>query len=127
MSYANLFIHDDDIHTGGTMDYVKKLFEKEEIKVAGFISYTRSKEDEEIIDIRDFILDEENGGLVIDGKRYIYIYPFVDPFIRSSIYDNPIKFSIDIWKVNAEYYKNINKLNKYEFCIKNIKLLKKYI
>jgi hypothetical protein len=54
--------------------------------------------------------DNINSGLVIqlpnnENARAPYIYPYVCPFNRGSI-DNPLEFSIDIWKINAEKFKD---------------------
>lgn len=105
-------LFDDDIHTGNTVRYVKKLLESNNIYINGFLSFNIAKnENEEILDQRDFFIGGEHNGLMIElpngeKTRVPYIYPYVDPFIRASI-NEPLQFSIDIWKLNYEYFKNL--------------------
>lgn len=105
------YIFDDDIHSGGTMKFAKSLL-KDTVNVKGVFSFSISAADEgEILDCRDFIVNDNiNSGLVIqlpnnENARAPYIYPYVCPFNRGSI-DNPLEFSIDIWKINAEKFKD---------------------
>lgn len=105
------YIFDDDIHTGGTMRFAKGLL-REHVNVKGVFSFSISSADEgEILDCRDFIInDNSNSGLVIQlpNKQQVrapYIYPYVCPFHRGSI-DSPLEFSIDVWRMNAEHYKD---------------------
>lgn len=95
-------LFDDDIHTGKTMRYVSTLLEKEGINIWAFDTFTRSKENQEVLDIRDFIFNSKDGGLVINNVRYPYIYPFVNSYIRASI-NKPLEFSCEIQKVNNDY------------------------
>lgn len=113
------FLHDDDIYTGETMEFTKNLLESKGINIAGFISYTIGRKNEEVIDTRDFIYGSKYGGLVVkDNKgnnvRVPYIYPFVCPFTRSSI-ENPMDFSIKVWEINMNSFKG-NDNEKYEEC-----------
>jgi nicotinic acid mononucleotide adenylyltransferase len=120
---------DDDIHTGSTMNYVEKLLIEKNIKIIEKYAFSKSKE-EEILDINDFFYSENsienndlNNGLVINNKRYPYIYPYVCPFIRGSI-NNPLDFSIKVWEINMNHYHIKNMLREYSFCLKNYQLLK---
>lgn len=125
---GNYFLHDDDVHTGETIKFVKNLLEQKFISITGVISYTRSDDGQEIIDARDLMYGTENGGLVVmqpDGsnKRVPYIYPFVCPFSRASVND-PFEFSIEVWEINANWYKEKD-IDKYEDCLNYIELLTK--
>lgn len=96
-------LFDDDIHSGNTMNTTRRILELNCIKIVGIASYINSV-NEEIIDVRDFLFDNDNSGLVIqvingDSKRFPYIYPYVCPYLRSSI-PNPFEFSDDIRKIN---------------------------
>jgi len=99
------YLLDDDIATGRTMQYAENELIKADIEILGRISLNNSKsKNTEILDIRDFLLDNVDGGLVIklpNGKitRSPYIYPFVCPYQRGSII-NPIEFSIKVWEFN---------------------------
>jgi nicotinic acid mononucleotide adenylyltransferase len=103
-------IIDDDIHTGGTMRFAKKIMEESEHSVDAVMALMMSVKGEEILDTRDFFIGGDNNGLVIQlpkGRKLTrapYIYPYVCPFARASILD-PIQFSIDVWQMNYEYFK----------------------
>lgn len=118
------FLFDDDIHSGGTMNFAKKLLSTK-LKILGLITLNKSTFDEEILDLRDFFYGTENCGLVIktkDGtKRYPYIYPYVDPYSRASIKE-PLVFSAIIWKINRDYWKDKDE-EKFEFCKKKVEQL----
>lgn len=113
-------IFDDDINSGGTIDFAKELFKNHKIKgVFTLNSNLNNVEKIEILDVRDFLLSNELGGLVIKFPNDIltrvpYIYPFVCPFNRASI-NKPFEFSIRIWELNLNYFKDSNlKLKDYE-------------
>ena len=102
------YLYDDDIHTGGTMRYVRKLLEDKGYVVMGELCTTTSNlKSMEILDERDFYVGHKDSGLVImthDGpKRTPYVYPYVCPYIRASISD-PMAFSIAVWQLNLDYW-----------------------
>ncbi len=103
----DLTVFDDDIHTGGTMKFVFKLFSDQDFSVKDWskISFQMSKADEEVLDAHDFQLWLGIGGLVTElpngvQTRVPYIYPFVDPYVRCSV-GQPLVFSLQIWMMNA--------------------------
>lgn len=107
-------LFDDDIHTGKTMQFVESELNKEGVKVIGKYALVKTdpqSTDTEILDAKDFILGYQDGGLVTQiGKfmaRVPYFYPFVCPKTRASIND-PLQFSINMWKLNMEYYDKNN-------------------
>ena len=125
-----IILHDDDICSGDTIRFAKQLFKDINIDVIAQMSYTQTGLHEEIIDLRDLLYDEPEGGLVIsqlDGSyvRVPYIYPFVCPFIRSSIED-PMQFSIRVWELNADRFV-VKDHEKYKKCIGYAELLKSFI
>jgi len=100
---------DDDIHTGGTMRYAKNIMESCDHQIDAVMSLMMSIKGEEILDSRDFFVGGDNNGLVVQLPNGIitrapYIYPYVCPFSRASVLD-PIQFSIDVWKMNYDYFK----------------------
>ena len=103
------FIFDDDICSGNTIQFANSLF-KDKIQINGIISLNIiDSKFTEILDNRDFFI---GNGLVIklpNGiiTRFPYVYPYVCPYIRGSI-DNPMKFSIDMWKYQMDLYKDTN-------------------
>ncbi len=127
----DFILHDDDIFTGETIRYARNLLERNGINIAGTMTYITANSNEEVIDIRDFILDAPDGGLVVrqsDGsnKRVPYVYPYVCPYVRSSIED-PMRFSIAIWKINLEYAEKMNNQSNVALCKENLKLLQQFI
>lgn len=110
---GDYYLYDDDIHTGSTMRFAEKQLNKAGINVLGHLCMTASNNDNiEILDARDFKMGHSNGGLVMklpNGTitRAPYIYPYVCPYNRASISD-PLQFSIDVWKLNMDRYKNIS-------------------
>lgn len=100
---VSLYLFDDDIYTGGTLRFARKLLKDHDI--LGEITLVKTNiEQYEVLDLRDFILGDINNGLAIkapngDTFRVPYIYPFVDPYARASVIE-PIKFSEHIWNVN---------------------------
>lgn len=122
---GSVILHDDDIFSGGTMRFAEEVVRRNGYEVISTMSYVRSDYNDEVIDVRDFIYGAAYGGLVvkhIDGThgRYPYIYPYVCPFMRSSIED-PMEFSIRIWELNRRYSNHV------DVCDKNINLLKKFV
>jgi nicotinic acid mononucleotide adenylyltransferase len=125
----NLF--DDDIATGGTMNFVTNLFNKSNRIIDKQLALTNSNNNAEIADIRDFIYKAHEGGLVIkditgEAKRVPYLYPFVCPYIRASIKD-PMQFSIEMWELNVKYHTAKNNLEIAEECQYYLNLLQKFI
>jgi nicotinic acid mononucleotide adenylyltransferase len=119
-------LFDDDIHSGRTMRYVSNFLEKQGIDIWVFNSFVRSKENEEVLDVRDFIYGEKHGGLVINGERYPYIFPFVNPYIRASIKD-PITFSINIWEINIKHYHKLGNMGIVNECLDHLAVIRKYM
>ena len=108
-------IFDDDVYTGGTLRYAANYLKTKNIEVSGFFTLSMFEDSGEIQDNRDFVLFQEYGGLVINingiRSRAPYVYPFVDPMMRSSIKDS-MSFSIEVWKFNYELNKSSKKTLK---------------
>lgn len=112
-------IFDDDSVTGSTIKYANSLLGKNIKTKTKLLTDHTNRID--ISDCRDFIIGAPYGGLVIqlpnnDICRVPYMLPYVFPSDRSLINckDN-INFSIDMWKMNYNYYlnneKNINDID----------------
>ena len=118
---SDYVLFDDDIHTGGTMSFVKNKLAERNIKTNGVMSLTLSTEFEEVLDVRDFYYNKENCGLVVLNsknqiERFPYMYPFVCPYERASI-NNPMEFSLALWDINYDYAYKKNKWVDSESCI----------
>ncbi len=105
------YLFDDDIHSGKTMNFVSDKLKEKNIISLGRLSYISSNETVEICDSLDFLFGSEYGLVVKyngDNIRVPYLYPFVCPTTRCSIND-PLQFSIDMWELNMNIWKDKNK------------------
>lgn len=80
--YVSLF--DDDIATGGSMTHAISLLRGAGSHVIEYCTYSRADKGTEIMDSRD-LLPLPDSGLVVQGKRVPYIYPYVCPHVRASV------------------------------------------
>lgn len=102
----NITLYDDDICSGGTVGFATTLleFKNKLTKVICVESNTSlDKGFHEILDLYDFMLGVDGGGLVINGVRNPYIFPFVSLYNRASI-RNSWEFSKKLWIINKEYF-----------------------
>jgi len=100
-----LFLFDDDSFTGGTFKKASSLIG--ENIILGYKTLIK-RTDEEIADIRDFIIGAKFGGLVVrlpNGKigRVPYFMPFSCPSTRASIpFEFAQEFSVKMLELNKE-------------------------
>jgi nicotinic acid mononucleotide adenylyltransferase len=116
---------DDDVDTGGTMAHVIGLLTECGAQVVETQVFTGSSDNTEVLDVRDFIYGSKEGGLVVNGVRVPYIYPFVCPYTRASIED-PYTFSMVMWEANASYHKRRGNVKLADECMFYYKLLERY-
>lgn len=101
-------LYDSDIATGGTVKFVTEQLAKHGVTIIATETLLDGiNAREEILDVEDFLL-YSGDGLVIklpNGKltRAPYMLPYVDCRARCSVLE-PIKLSIDMWKLNYEYF-----------------------
>lgn len=102
---------DTDSFSGKTLAFITDLLKQYE--VVPVITQTLLKQNNnEILDAKDFFLNAKDAGLVVqlpNGEitRAPYIYPYVNPAVRCSI-EKGLRFSIDIWQMNRDYFKTTN-------------------
>lgn len=101
---------DDDTVSGNTLNKIKKLLANIDIQSFYFLADYLNEEYFDVIDLRDFIIGAENGGLVVclnnKNIRVPYIYPFVNLSTRASIdLDKSKEFSKNVVNLNIEFYK----------------------
>lgn len=126
----NYHLYDDDSSTGGTLNFVRSELKKIGIIIESEnIIIANKNKTGDIADIKDFFFDRGNNnawsrGLVINNERYPYVYPYVCPFIRSSIED-PLSFSIDVWKINMDFFQERNDIKSYTKCLEQYNSLLK--
>ncbi len=81
----NVSLFDDDVYSGGTMRKATMLLKSVGCSIISYHALSFANGDEsEIMDSRD-LLPIQNGGLVVNGKRVPYIYPYVCPHVRASV------------------------------------------
>jgi nicotinic acid mononucleotide adenylyltransferase len=100
---------DTDKFSGKTINFIIDLLLERNIKPVK-IKTLLERSNNEILDARDFFLDAADAGLVMqlpNGAitRVPYLFPYVNPAIRCSV-EKSLQFSIDIWKMNLDYFMN---------------------
>lgn len=114
-------IIDDDIITGRSIKYIKDKLSLKISNKLGLNSYYYDNNLYDIIDLRDFIFNFKNGGLLVKWKndlfRVPYIYPFVNLEARMKLKPNmQLIFSQKIIELNnqlvGEHKYSINLLSK---------------
>lgn len=102
-------LEDDDCMTGNTLRYARGLF-PEHIVITKEEVCKRPTEDEEILDIRDFLFGGRHSGLVVltplqSYVRLPYILPYVDPYRRCRLPpEHVVRFSLAIWQCNHRFF-----------------------
>ncbi len=102
-------LFDFDSYSGKTLAFVKNLLASHNINIVATRTLLERQQNE-ILDAADFFLDGANAGLVVrlpddTITRAPYIYPYVNPAVRCSV-SNALQFSIDVWKMNRDYFVN---------------------
>lgn len=125
---------DDDTASGATVNGLLNVFPKrivinkiETLLFHGLVKSGRGIID--VVDLRDFIVGSRDGGLVSvlpNGKisRMPYMFPYVSLTTRGKIPPSKVmKLSIELWKLNADFYKKIHKpilLKETDFYFQNL-------
>lgn len=94
---------DDDVCSGFTIRTVASLLGLHNYNVYPML---KCNDRYDVVDVRDFIIGSEYGGLLTDRGRYIYTHPHVNLENRASLKNNQIKFSNDIILLNKEIEKH---------------------
>ncbi len=105
---------DDDSVSGSTIKNVKALLPKN-VKINNIFLFSSLLKEKyfDVVDLRDFIVGANNGGLVTllpdkSISRAPYMLPYVNLSTRASIHTNNQKsLSIKLWKLNLEFYKSL--------------------
>ena len=111
---GNYILVDDDSATGKTIrEVMSKLPERINIEKIELLADALKEKIFDIVDLRDFIIGVQNGGLV--GKlpnheiaRAPYMLPYVCLKSRASISPSKeMEMSIKLWKMNKKFYQEI--------------------
>lgn len=79
---GNYILFDDDIHTGGTMNYIKSLL-PDRIKIQKIQTLIQKQENTiDILDERDFLMNHCYGGLVVQARNKSWRVPYIMPFVN---------------------------------------------
>jgi len=109
---------EDDIVSGFTLSHLKSMMPKgviiEDYILLSDFGINGSQDHYDVVDLRDFIINVEFSGLVVDIKgeqlRVPYISPYVDLTTRESILpEKAIYFSKMILEINIKMYNEIKK------------------
>ena len=107
---------DDDIFTGKTIDFLKKILPKNR-EILAFYNKQKTPENQydEICDLRDFLVGGYESGLtIILPNHHIasapYMMPYVRPVYRLSIpAAKEWLFSLTLWKINLKFFESLDK------------------
>lgn len=101
---------DDDISTGRTMVHVSEMLALNDIHIVGrFSLIPKTNNLFDVVDLRDFILGTQHGGLTVEIGEMItrlpYIHPYVNLVTRAKLSMENAKFlSKELWKLNYDLY-----------------------
>lgn len=111
---GNYILVDDDSATGKTIrDIVSNLPERINIEQIYLLASVLNEKIFDIVDLRDFIIGVQNGGLVVrlpneEIARSPYMLPYVCLKTRATIsVAKEMEFSIKLWEMNKEFYEQI--------------------
>lgn len=131
---GNYILVDDDSATGKTIrEVMSNLPERINIEQIFLLASMVSEKIFDIVDLRDFIIGVENGGLVVrlpNGEiaRSPYMLPYVSLKTRATISaSKEMEISIKLWEMNREFYQKIGGNIKLEQTDEGFKKLMNYI
>ena len=111
---GNYILVDDDSATGKTIrEVMSNLPERINIEQIFLLASMVNEKIFDIVDLRDFIIGAENGGLVVrlpneEIARSPYMLPYVSLKTRATISaSKEMEFSIKLWEMNKELYQKI--------------------
>lgn len=111
---GNYILVDDDSATGKTIREVMSILpEKINIEKIELLADALKEKIFDIVDLRDFIIGVQNGGLVVrlpnhEAARAPYILPYVCLKTRASISPSKeMEMSIKLWEMNKKFYQEI--------------------
>jgi NAD+ synthetase len=124
LSPGNYVLFDDDSYTGFTFNQIRKelsALRSSDITIVENVtlygdSLDHHDDENEMVDLRDFLMGAHQGGLVVssgDGHlaRAPYVLPYVSPRQRASIpLSKELTFSIAIWEANVAFFEQISTL-----------------
>ena len=111
---GNYILVDDDSATGKTIrEVMSNLPERINIEQIYLLTSMLNKNIFDIVDLRDFIIGVQNGGLIVrlpnkEIARAPYILPYVSLKTRATISaSEEMNISIKLWEMNRDFYNKI--------------------
>lgn len=110
---GSYILFDDDIHTGGTINYILSNFPSH-IIINGVQTLIKKKDKTiDILDERDFIMNSNYGGLVVQANNKLWRVPYIMPFVnirrRASLDNgNGRLLSLELLRYNKKLFSNEN-------------------
>lgn len=111
---GNYILVDDDSATGKTIREVTDLLpERINIDKIYLLASIFNEKIFDIVDLRDFIIGSESGGLVVrlpnkEVARAPYMLPYVSLKSRATIpVEKEMEMSINLWELNKEFYQKL--------------------
>lgn len=131
---GNYILVDDDSATGKTIrEVMSNLPERINIEQIYLLASMLNEKIFDIVDLRDFIIGVQNGGLVVrlpnrEVARSPYMLPYVSLKSRATIPAiKEMEISIKLWEMNKEFYQEIGSNITLEQTDNGFKKLMNYI
>lgn len=125
---------DDDSVTGRTLKSVREKLPSDVIIDDTYILANKMNDEVfDVVDLRDFVIGASNSGLVVqlpnkEILRVPYVMPYVNLTTRASIEPSKEReFTIKIWKMNKEFYTQLNSNLKLKDADESFRRLMNYI
>lgn len=102
--FDNVILVDDDSVSGETVRRIKDLLDVNIID-----TYFISPGYKDVLDVRDFLLNAKNGGLVFSDSETIFRAPYIHPYVnlqKRALFNNPEEVTRRVLNLNKELYQN---------------------
>lgn len=100
LGFTDIVLVDDDSVSGETVNRIRELLN---LNIVG--TYFISPGYKDVLDVRDFIFNSKNGGLVFSDETTIFRAPYIFPYVNlqtRALFNNPEKVTEKIIELNNE-------------------------
>lgn len=104
LGFQNVILVDDDSVSGETVNRIKQLLDINIID-----TYFISPGYKDVLDVRDFLLNARNGGLVFSDSETVFRAPYIYPYVnlqKRAMFNNPKEVTRRVLELNKELYQN---------------------
>ena len=108
-------LFDDDIYSGSTIEYAKRLLANrcDIVEVFSLLNNQSAEKVDEVCDLRDFLIGGYCSGLAVilpnqQRANAPYFMPYVRPYYRLSMpHEQEQLFSLRMWTLNLKFFQSI--------------------